>query len=382
MSAIELSESSVLAEAQETTGLADFGDESFRDGLRMLLETYDRGAFTEKGRKRNRRRVVQLLATRLRIEDALRRHPEILERPIRTPVFLTGLPRSGTSALFNLLACDPAARPLLLWETQFPDPTDGLAPGEEDPRYLAVKAHYDRGREKNPEWTKVHYTSAENPEECVLIHAYAFTGVQMGVECMLEPYASWYQEQDLRGMYAYQKKILQMLDWQRPGERWLLKAPAHMWGIDALVDTFPDASIVWSHRNPLACVASATSMTSQLMATLEHEPTWLGPVVMDFYATSLERGLAVRDGMDAARFIDVTHDEFVGDSLAVADRIYAHFALPFPEEARSALHDHVAANPQGKHGKHAYDLSEFGLKSEDVRERFAPYAARFGGLTD
>jgi hypothetical protein len=382
VSAIDFSESAVLRDAQEATGLADFGDESFRQGLRMLLETYDRNRFGEKGRKRNHRRVVQLLATRLRIEDALKQHPEILERPIRRPVFLTGLPRSGTSALFSLLAEDPAARPLLLWETQFPDPAEGLAPGDEDPRYLAVKAYYDRGREKNPDWTKVHYTSADTPEECVLIHAYAFHGVQMGVECMLEPYASWYREQDLHGMYAYQKKILQLLDWQRPGERWLLKAPAHMWGIDALVDTFPDASIVWSHRNPLACTASATSMTSQLMATLEHESSWLGPVVMDFYATSLERGLAVRDGMDPARFTDVTHDQFVTNALGVADRIYGHFGLPFPEATRAALRAHVDANPQGKHGKHSYDLSEFGLKEADVRERFASYAARFGGLTD
>jgi hypothetical protein len=383
VSAIDLSESAVLADAREATGLADFGDESFRAGLRMLLATYEGNAFGEKGRKRNHRRVVQLLATRQRIEDALKQHPEILERPIQRPVFLTGLPRSGTSALFSLLAEDPAARPLLLWETQFPDPAEGLGPGEDDPRYLAVKAYYDRGREKNPDWTKVHYTSADTPEECVLIHAYAFNGVQMGVECMLEPYASWYREQDLHGMYAYQKKILQLLDWQRPGERWLLKAPAHMWGIDALVDTFPDASIVWSHRNPLACTASATSMTSMLMATLEDlDPTWLGPVVMDFYATSLERGLAVRESLDPARFTDVTHDQFVADALGVADRIYGHFGLPFPEETRAALRAHVDANPQGKHGKHSYDLSEFGLKEEAVRERFAAYAARFGGLTD
>ena len=122
----------------------------------MLCQAYDQAPFDERGRKRNRRRVLQLLAARLRVEDALRRHPEIRTREIRRPMFLTGLPRSGTSALFNLLAADPAARPLLLWETQFPDPAVGLAPGEPDPRYLAVKAYYEESHRKNPEFTKIH----------------------------------------------------------------------------------------------------------------------------------------------------------------------------------------------------------------------------------
>ena len=158
---------------------------------------------------------------------------------------LTGLPRSGSSALFNLLASVPAARALLLWETQFPDPLEGAEAGAPDPRRAAIEAHYAKSREQNPEFTKIHFASADTPEECVLLHAYSMTGVHLGTEVMIEPYASWYRHHDLHGMYAYYKTLLQMLDWQRPGERWLLKAPAHMWGIDALIDTFPDVSIVW-----------------------------------------------------------------------------------------------------------------------------------------
>jgi hypothetical protein len=380
MSAVDFSEAGVLEDARAATGLDDFGDDSFRPGLRALLETYDRNPFSEKGRERTRRRTVGLLAGRQRIESALARHPEILERPIRAPMVLTGLPRSGTSALFNLLASDAAARPLLLWESQFPDPAEGLAPGDPDPRHQAVKAYYDRGREKNPEWSKVHYTGADTPEECVLIHAFALHGVQYGIEIMLEPYASWYREQvaDLRPLYAYHKKILQLLDWQRPGERWLLKAPAHMWGLDALVATYPDVSIVWSHRNPLACTASACSMTAQLMATIEDlDREKLGPVVMEFYAESLDRGLAVREGLDPRRFVDVSHDDFVADSLGTADRIYTHFGIPLTDPVRGALRAHVDANPRGRHGSHDYGLEEFGLTPERVRERFARYIDRF-----
>jgi hypothetical protein len=382
--AFDWSEEGVLAEARAETGLSDFGEGVFREGLRALLRTYAENPFSEKGQKRNWRRVVTLLATRLKIEAALRRDPELLERPVTSPVVLTGLPRSATSALFNLLGEDPAARPLRLWETQSPEPIR-LAPGAPDPRREAIDAYYAQGREKNPDWTKIHYTSADTPEECVLLHAYAFHGVQLGIEPMLPPYASWYQAQvaDLRPLYAYQKKLMQLLDWQRPGERWLLKAPAHLWGLDALAATFPDVAIVWTHRDPVACTASACSMTAALMTTLESlDERWLGPVVMEFYARSLDRGLAARDRMDARRVVDVSHDEFVSDAVGVAKRIYAHFGLALTPAALAAFEAHAAANPRAKHGRHDYDLEQFGLSEARVRERFRVYQEGFPGLAE
>jgi len=381
---MDWSEESVLAEARAATGLDDFGVDAFRDGLRSLLRTYAENPFSEKGQRRNRRRVVTLLATRLKIEAALRAHPEIAAHPVTSPIALTGLPRSATSALFNLLAEDPAARPLRLWETQCPDPI-ALPPGAPDPRREAIDAYYAQGREKNPDWTKIHFASADTPEECVLLHAYAFHGVQLGIEPMLEPYASWYRSQlsDLRPLYAYQKKLMQLLDWQRPGERWLLKAPAHMWGLDSLAATFPDVAIVWTHRDPVACTASACSMTAALMTTLEGlDKRWLGPAVMEFYARSLDRGLAARDRMDARRVVDVSHDEFVTDAVAVAKRIYAHFGLALTPAALAAFEAHAAANPRAKHGRHRYDLDEFGLSEARVRERFRAYRERFPGLAE
>ncbi len=382
--AIDWNEDSVLAEARAAAGLADFGDASFRAGLLPLLRTYAENAFTEKGQRRNRRRVVTLLSTRLKVEAAFTRHPEVLARPVLCPVVLTGLPRSATSALFNLLGEDPAARPLRLWETQCPEPLD-LAPGAPDPRRAAIEAYYAQGREKNPDWTKIHFTSADTPEECVLLHAYAFSGVQLGIEPLLEPYASWYQAEvsDLRPLYAYQKKLMQLLDWQRPGERWLLKAPAHLWGLDALAATFPDVAIVWTHRDPVACTASACSMTAALMTTLAGlDQRWLGPVVMEFYARSLDRGLAARDQLDARRVVDVSHDEFVSDAVGVAKRIYAHFGLALTPEALAAFEAHANANPRAKHGSHDYELEAFGLSEARVRARFRAYQERFPGLAE
>lgn len=374
----EFDPEALIEEARQITGLSDFGPDEFRDGLRTLAETYAAAALNERGLRRNRRRLIELLSTRLRIQDGWRRHPEILERTITRPMVLTGLPRSGTSALFNFLAADPATRPLRLWEARNPDPLDDLPAGASDPRRDALEARFAEGRKNNPEFTKVHFASADTPEECVLAQAFALHGVQMGFEVMLEPYGSWYRSQDLHGMYAYYRDILKMLDWQRPGERWLLKAPAHMWGIDALIDTFPDVSIVWSHRNPLLCVASICSMTHIIMAPqMEISKEELGPIVMDFYATSLERGLEARDRHQPARFIDVNHDDFVDDSMAVARRIYGHFELPLSDETQKRMEAHVAANPKGKHGKHEYSLDEFGLERGAVLERFQGYVERF-----
>ena len=377
--AIAFDPNEMLEEARTNAGLSNFGSDSFREPLEALVRTYDANHTTRKGRKKAYRRVIGLLATRLRIEEALRVHPEIKQRPVRSPMVLTGMPRSGTSALFNLLGADPDARPLLLWETQFPDPVEGLEPGAKDPRHAAIEAYYEKSRETNPKFTKMHFASADTPEECVLLHAFTLNGVHHGTEVMLEPYASWYRDQDLGEMYSYYKILLQMLDWQRPGERWLLKAPAHMWAIDKLIDTFPDVSVVWSHRNPLACTASICSMTHLLMEDQVDMPKEvLGPIVMDFYATSLERGLAVRDQSDPARFIDVNHDDFVGDSLGTVERIYEHFGLPVGDNAAVSLKAHIEANPKGQHGKHEYNLDDWGLTADDVAKRFEPYVERFG----
>ncbi|MFP8871489.1 MAG: sulfotransferase [Myxococcota bacterium] len=376
--AIAFDANEMLEEARTNAGLSNFGSDSFREPLEALVRTYDANHTTLKGRKKAYRRVIGLLATRLRIEEALRVHPEIKQRLVRSPMVLTGMPRSGTSALFNLLGADPDARPLLLWETQFPDPVEGLEPGAKDPRHAAIEAYYEQSRETNPEFTKIHFASADTPEECVLLHAFTLNGVHHGTEVMLEPYASWYRDQDLGEMYSYYKILLQMLDWQRPGERWLLKAPAHMWAIDKLIDTFPDVSVVWSHRNPLACTASICSMTHLLMEDQVDMPKEvLGPIVMDFYATSLERGLAVRDQSDPARFIDVNHDDFVGDSLGTVGRIYEHFGLPIGDDAAASLKAHIEANPKGRHGKHEYNLDDWGLTADDVAKRFEPYVERF-----
>jgi hypothetical protein len=379
MSEVDLSAESVLEEARRATGLSDFGDDCFREGLGVLLQTYDTTAnYDEKARGRCRRRVVQLLSTRLRIEEAFKKHPEVRERRLRRPVYLTGFPRTGTSALLNLLAMDPAARPLLLWEGMCPDPLEGLQPGQSDPRLEGVRAYFDRAREKNPEFTKIHYASAETPEECVLLTAHTFCDAQLGIEPLMEPYGAWYQKQDLRASYAYYHDLLKMLDWQRPGERWLLKSPAHLWALDILVEIFPDVCIIITHRDPLDILPSYCSMMWALMKGRQSfDLRELGPTVLEYLARSMERALAARDRSDPRCFLDIDYQRFTEHPMLEVERIYHHFDLELPTEGERAMRDHLERNPKGMHGAHEYSMDEFGLTPEMVRSRLTAYIDRF-----
>jgi hypothetical protein len=386
--AADLSEEGLLAKAREQTGLSDFGDDAFRAGLRVLIETYERAGLSAGGRRRTRRRLLQLLGTRLRLEASFARHPEVRGRAIASPMYLTGLPRTGTSALFNLLGRDPAARPLLTWEGMCPDPLDPavlkkfgieLGPDAPDPRIEAVRAGIERDRQRNPDFDKIHVARADGPEECVLLLAYTFCDVQMGIEPLLPPYDEWFQAQDLRASYAYYADLLRLLDWQRPGERWLLKSPAHLWAIDVLLEMFPDACILQTHRDPLEILPSYCSMIASLMEIREVvDPKQLGPAVLEFLARMLERGLAARDRSAPERFVDVDYRDFVSAPLETAERIYQAFGLELGPDTRAVMERHLSENPQNRHGAHRYSLEEYGLSAEAVRDRLAEYIERFG----
>ena len=368
----------LIADAKGQTGFGDFGDPPYREGLEVLLETYDRNVRDPEGRIRCRDRVVMQLATRLKCENAFKTIPEIADQKIKAPIFVTGLPRSGTSALLNLLVAAPDNRGLLQWEVQFPDPWPDSKPGQEDPRYPYLVKALEQTR--NSEFAKIHYIDADTPEECVLLHAYAFHGVQLGFEIMLEPYRSWLLQQDLGPLYAYQKRQMQMLNWRNPGTQWMLKAPAHMWGIDAILKVFPDARFIWCHRDPVAVVPSINSMNKVVMGMYAGDYSHLdsgeiGRAVMEWYAMSLEQGLAQRARLPEELFVDCSQREFVDQPMAVVEKVYRAFALPLSDESRVAMQAHVDANPKGKHGKHEYDLAEYGLTRELIEARFAFYTS-------
>ena len=362
----------LLAEAQQLTGLSDFGTQDFRSGLKILLQTYDQNNYTDTGRYKSRKRVLDLLCARLRIENAFKLHPEIHNEKIVAPMLLTGLPRTGTSALLNLLANDPAARPLFMWEGFNPEPIEGLPKGEIDPRYKAMK-DWEEQNAKNSGFKKIHSTTVDTPEECIHLLNHTFCDVQYGAETMMEPYGSWFQQQDLHGSYAYYADLLRMLQWQRPGERWLLKTPGHLWALDILIEMFPDCSIIITHRNPLECVTSYASMMAALMVNRTFDKTQLGPVVLEYLARKMDKAMNVRAHHSSARFLDIHFEDFVSDPLATAERIYRHFHLPLADATLAAMRNYAESHPMGKHGKHEYQLEEYGLTEQAILSRFDAY---------
>lgn len=385
MSEVVFETESMLASAAAFAGLADYGDDGFKAGLTALLNTYDQYVVDDFGRQKIANRVLKLLAARLRITEAQKKHPEIAQEQITKPLVLTGLPRTGTSALFNLMSSDPASRALLQWETHYPDPIDGLADGEMDPRRRKLIDKIEAQRAANPDFDKIHFASADTPEECVLLHALDFNGVQLGFECMLEPYLSYHQQSDLLPMYCYYKDLLKMLQWREPGERWLLKAPAHMWGLEALTTVMPDVCILWGHRDPrqvIPSISSLTSLASKMYAgdMPALEPKTLGPIVMEFYARSLERGLETRDKLDSKYFFDYRFKDFVDQPMQLLSDCYDFFNIDMTDSIKASLQAHIDANPKGKHGKHVYDFEKFGLTEQMILDRFAFYIndSRYG----
>lgn len=374
--AVSFDADEVVREAIEQTGFDDFGEMPYRDGLEALLATYDQHVADPAGRKRCRERVVYQLATRLKLENSFKTIDGWREQEITAPVFVTGLPRSGTSALLNLLEAAPENRSPLQWEVQFPDVWPGSAPGDKDPRYDFLAKALEESRDS--EFAKIHFIDADTPEECVLLHSYAIHGVQLGFEIMLEPYRSWLLEQDLVPLYRFQKKVMQLLNWRMPGQQWMLKAPAHMFGIDAILEVFPDARFVWCHRDPQKVVPSINSMNKVVLGMyagdLGHlDMGAMGRAVMEWYALSLERGLEQRAKLPPELFVDCSQQEFVDDPLGVVQRVYDAFGLVLSGAARAAMQAHVDANPKGKHGRHEYDLAEYGLTLEMIDQRFAFY---------
>ena len=368
------------AQARARHALDDFGEPGYRQGLAVLADTLDRHIADPAFRRHAQIRLLRSLGIRLRVEAAKQRHPRIAALRVAKPLVLTGLPRTGTSALLNLLACDPATRTLRNWEMRYPDPPTGAEPGDPDPRREKWAARLEAQRAAEPDLDAAHYVDADTPEECVILHQLYFDGVQNGFEVLLEPYASWYQDpaRDLRPMYRDYRGLLQMLQWREPKARWLLKAPAHMWGLDALFDTLADVDVLWGHRHPNEAIPSICSYTEALVASFVGDvpalrPERLGALVAEFYARSLERGIAARRRSDPARFLDYSFSAFNADPLGQVERVYRHFGLPGDESVQALLRAHAQANPRGKHGAHHYRGERYGLSEGRLRERFDFY---------
>jgi hypothetical protein len=369
-----LEEESILRAARRVTRLSDFGDDDFREPLRRLLRAYDEeSGLSPSGRVIRRVNFVDMLASRLRVRRQIARHPELVERPVRTPLVVTGLPRTGTTLLQRLLALDPDARPLLTWESMWPAPLSARR-GRADPRIRHARRLVWLTRRFLPGVDALHPLDAEGPEECTRLLESSFRWNFFAIENRLPGYAAWTEEQGPDFMlpaYRWYATQLQVLQAGGPSGRWVLKSPAHVGNLRALLDVLPDARVVLAIRDPRATVASACSLYSFLgRSTSENLRTGrFGPRLAESLAGALTRGLETA-ALEQERIRVVSYDDLTADPIGTLKDIHAGFGIPFSAAIESAARSWLAANPQGRHGVHVYDLKSYGLDEETVLRLF------------
>ncbi|TDE28356.1 sulfotransferase [Actinomadura sp. 6K520] len=363
------------ASASRITGLDDFGEDDYLDGLKVLLESYDKDAgLTPLGNKAQRAMLRGALAARQFSEAAWRRHPEHADVPVERPIFVTGLPRTGTTALHRLLTADPAHQGLDLWLAEVPQPRPPRETWADDPVFQAIDAGYRRHHIENPEFMGVHYISADSVEECWQLLRQSMLSISFECLAHLPTYSEWLAGRDWTPAYRRHRRNLRLIGLNDPGRRWVLKNPSHLFALDALLDVYPDALIVQTHRDPRTAMASMCSLAAH--ATAGWSDVFTGAVIgrdqLELWSRGLELFRAERARRDPAQFVDVHYDDFVRDPVATAEGIYRHFGLPFGDDARTAMTNlHKESATGAARPSHRYALEDFGLTPEQVEERFA-----------
>lgn len=361
------------AAAGKVTGLADFGDDDYRDGLDVLVESYTREAgLTAQGVRAARALLRGALTARLFSEAAWARHPGYAEVSIERPVFVTGLPRTGTTALHRLLTADPAHQGLELWLAEVPQPRPPRETWAADPVFQYIQAGCERHHVAHPEFMGVHYLAADQVEECWQLLRQSMRSVSWECLAHLPSYSAWLATQDWTGAYRRHRRNLQLIGMPDRGRRWVLKNPSHLFALDALLRVYPDALVIQTHRSPRTAIASVCSLAAQ--ATDGWSDTFRGEVIgrdqLELWARGLESFTAARAGHDPAQFCDVDYDDFVADPVAAVESVYGYFGLTLSGPAADAMRA-LQAESGGGRPAHRYTLSDFGLTGEQVDERFA-----------
>lgn len=378
---LDLSVPAVLSAAVDETGLDDFGPDDFHERLDLWLREVDEDAdVTNLLRFVTFENCVRHAANRLRIHDLLARHPEIHDEEIREPIIVVGLPRSGTTHLVNLLAADGRLRSMPLWEGQAPVPEDNPTRGPDDPRHIRCQKRWEAMQSASPPIAAMHPMDPDHVHEELELMLPDFSSYNQEWTARVPRWRDFYLAHDQRPHYDYLLTGLKILQWVAPRERWVLKCPQHLEQMGPLVETFPDATFVVTHRDPVAVVQSAATMTcyAARMGYRSPQPEWY----LGYWTDRVERLLSasVRDRhlLPDDRTVDVLFHEFMADDVGTVERIYTVAGLAMTDEARSQIQGHLDDHARGRHGRVVYDLREdFGAEPTAVREPFDFYLDRF-----
>ena len=370
----------LIAEACEQTGLDDVGGDSFREGLEIWCDAVEHEAqLNDFGAIAVRANATGALASRLKITQYRKDHPDVAAEPIDAPLIVVGMFRAGTTFLSQLLDKDAGNRALLSWETADPVPPPTPENFRAGPRLEAVRAGQQVLNELNPALLAVHREEAGEATECLSIIAQDFKSLLWEALSNVPSYGKWLHDVDQTSAYEHHHRVLQVLQHGGVRGRWTLKSPHHAVALEPLTTVYPDAQLVLMHRDPVKLCASVCSLIATLSGTFtdadhrlyiaEHWTAILG--------TCIERVNAFRDAHPHRPVIDVHYTDLVRDPVGTVASIYERTGSELSSEAAAAMASHVEANPRGKFGEHRYDLSDFGLDENEIRDRFASYVERY-----
>lgn len=370
----------VIGAARAQTGLADFGDPAILEGLDVLLKSYaEEAGYSERGSQMAHADLVNYMANRMKVEAWLHDHPELLERPIEKPLFVFGLPRTGTTLLINLLACAPERRSFLRWEAHDPVPPPCPEELHAGPRYQAMQDKTQMSLKFMPRIAAIHYEDADSPTECQFAMTPSFCAQVYEAQADIPSYRDWLlHKADYLPAFRYQKRLLQVLQAEARG-RWTLKNPWHPLWLPALTEVFPDAQLVMTHRDPADVLGSVGSLIENVRRIYADEVDLhrIGETFIETFRIMIDRQQAFRDSRGQNAILDVQYADIMKHPIGEVQRIYEHFGDTFTPEAQAAMDRYMADNPKGKHGRHEYALEDYGLTRDRVHAEFADYIERY-----
>lgn len=370
----------LLADARAQAGLDDLGDDSILGPLELLVDSLNREAkLTDRGEQTFATLLVRNLVNRLKVEKWLGEHPEALAKPIDRPMFVFGLPRTGTTLTINLLNQDPARRCFLRLEMldSVPPPTpEELHAG---PRFDAAQAQVDMSLKYMPHISAIHHEDADSPSECQFAMSQSFCAQVYESQADIPTYRDWFMHKaDYLPAFRYQKRLLQLLQVNAPG-RWTLKNPWHPLFLPALNQVYPEAQLVMTHRDPVAVVGSACSLIKAVRQMFSDDVDLhrIGSSMVDTFETMIARADAFQAERGEGSIHHLRYADQMRDPIGTIRKVYDHFGEPLTEEAEAAMRRYIDANPKGKHGKHEYRLEDYGLTKDMIRERFGDYCRKY-----
>ena len=367
---------SMLAAARKRTGLSDFGDDWFLQPLDVLVKSINEEAnLTTAGYVVQRARIVSALSTRLRAQQLICKHPEILDLDLGRIVLICGLQRTATTKLHRLIAADPGMRALSAWEALNPVPLPGDAPGDPQQRLREAQRAERTLSWLAPEFSAVHPIGHDAPEEDVFLLDLSFMSQSPEATMHVPTYSAWLEHQDHTKSYEYLFTMLKVLQWQRPGRNWVLKTPNHLEHLDVALRVLPRTAIIQTHRDPKRAIASFCSMVAHGRGILSDrvDPRGIAAHWVPKMRRMLERSIATRYSVKADACVDVSYYDLVRNPLDELRRIYRCAAIEFDEERERAATGALSVNIKDRHGAHAYSLGDFGLDADRIDRDFEFY---------